>query len=68
MVYSKDEATNSNADVGTSNAFTSFGYKTKLLENTIADGNNSILKNATITVPLKSVSNFWRSLEIPLIN
>ena len=29
---------------------------------------NGILKNATIAVPLKYLSNFWRSLEIPLIN
>ena len=25
-------------------------------------------KNATIAVALKSLSNFWRSLEMPLIN
>ena len=25
-------------------------------------------KNATIAVPLKYLSKFWRSLEIPLIN
>ena len=56
MVYSNDEATNSNADVGTSNAFKSFGYKTKLLENTVADGNNSILKNTTITVPFLEIT------------
>ena len=29
---------------------------------------NGILKNATIAVPLKYLSNFWKSLEIPLIN
>ena len=29
---------------------------------------NGILKNATIAVPLKYLSNFWRSLEMPLIN
>ena len=27
-----------------------------------------ILKNVTISVPLKNLSNFWRSLEIKLIN
>ena len=26
------------------------------------------LKNTTIAVPLKYLSNFWRSLEMPLIN
>ena len=29
---------------------------------------NGILKNAKIAVPLKCLSNFWGSLEIPLIN
>ena len=43
-------------------------YKAKLLENTEADGANGILKNAAIVVPLKYLGNFWRSLEIPLIN
>ena len=43
-------------------------YKAKLLENTETDGDNGILKNATITVSLKSLSNFWRSLKMPLIN
>ena len=43
-------------------------YKAKLLGNTEADNTNGILKNATIGVPSKYLSNFWRSLEIPLIN
>ena len=34
----------------------------------LLDNNNPILKNATIAVPLKYLSNFWRSLEVPLIN
>ena len=46
----------------------SFKYKAKLLGNTEADGANGILKNATILVPLKSLSIFWRSLEMSLIN
>ena len=29
---------------------------------------NGILKNVAIAVPLKYLSNFWRSLEMPLIN
>ena len=41
----------------------SFQYKSKLLEDTIVDGNNSILKNAEIAVPLKYLSNFSGSLE-----
>ena len=49
----------------------SFNYKVKLLGNTKAQADNpanEILKSATITVPLKHLSNFWRSLEMPLIN
>ena len=36
-----------------------FLYKAKLLENTVAYGANGILRNATIAVPLKYLSNFW---------
>ena len=32
------------------------------------DENNGILKNATIAVPLKYLSNFLRLLEISLLN
>ena len=56
--YSKVEATNFNADNENTNNFKSFKYKAKLLGNTVADGANVILKNATIAVPLKYVSNF----------
>ena len=42
--------------------------KAKLLGNTEADGANEVLKNATIAVPLKCLSNSWRSREMPLIN
>ena len=48
---------------------TSFKYKASLLgEATDADGNDRPLKNAKIVVPLKYLSNFFRSLEMPLIN
>ena len=70
--YSKDEATDFNADIANDNSFKSFKYKAKLLGNTKAQPNpnhaNGILKNATIVVPLKYLSNVWRSLEMPLIN
>ena len=66
--YSKEEATNFNADIANDNNFQSFKYKAKLLENTQADNTNGILKNVTIAVSLKCLSNFWRSLKIPLIN
>ena len=66
--YSKDEATNFNTDIANNNNFKYFEYKNKLLGNTVADGANGILRNATTAVPLKHLSNFWRSLEMLLIN
>ena len=35
---------------------------------TNAAGGNSFVKNSKIVAPLKYLSNFWRSLEMPLIN
>ena len=61
---SKDEATNFNADIANTNNLKSFIYEAKLLENTEFDGDNEILENATIAVPLRYFSNFWRSLEM----
>ena len=58
--YSIDEATNFDADIANTNSFESFAHKANLLENTVAGKNSSILKNATITLPLKYLSNFWR--------
>ena len=66
--YSNDEATDFNADIANDNNFKFFKYKTKLLRNTEADNANGILKNATIAVLLKYLSNVWRSLEMSLIN
>ena len=43
----------------------SFKYKIKIIGKTSAAGNT---KNVKIAVPLKYLSNFWRTLEIPLIN
>ena len=47
-------------------------YKAKLLGNTVAQPTpnqaNGIQKNATIAMPLKNLSNFWRSLTMPVIN
>ena len=31
-------------------------------------GTNSSVKNAKVVVPLKYLNNFWKSLEMPLIN
>ena len=43
----------------------SFKYKVKIKGKTPNDGNT---KNIEIIVPLKYLSNFWRTLEMPLIN
>ena len=45
----------------------SFKYKTDLVGKTKNDG-SSFVKDTKIVVPLKYLSNFWRSLEMPLIN
>ena len=53
----------------TLNNSSSFKYKASLLEKADdLDGNDRSLKNAKIVVPLKYLSNFFRSLEMPLIN
>ena len=45
----------------------SFKYKVELLVNPVFDG--AIAKrNVKVVVPLKYLSNFFRSLEMPLIN
>ena len=46
----------------------SFKYKSNLIGNTNADGTNRKKEGAKIVVPLKYLINFWRSLEMPLIN
>ena len=43
----------------------SFKSKIKITGNTPADGNT---KDVEIMVPLKHLRNFWRTLEMPLIN
>ena len=60
--YSKDKATNFNANIGNNAAFKSFMYKTKLVGETEAQPApkiyDKIIKNATIAVPLKYRSKF----------
>ena len=46
----------------------SFKCKGGIIGNTVADGANSKKDGVKIVVPLKYLSNFWRSLEMPLIN
>ena len=58
LFYSKDEATDFNANIANIDNFKSFKYQAKLLGNAVADGANRILKNTRITVPIKYLSNF----------
>ena len=46
----------------------SFKYKSNLSGDAIEEGGNAVWKNSQIIVPLKYVSSFFRSLELPLIN
>ena len=45
-----------------------FKYKSNFIGDTVADGANRKKEGVKIAVPLKYVSNFWRSLEMILIN
>ena len=58
-------------DFNGANATDSFNFKTKITGQTAADNNNGNIAgrvDVEIMVPLKYLSNFWRTLEIPLIN
>ena len=44
----------------------SFNYKTSITVK--LEGNNLEKENIEIVVPLKYLSNFWRTLDMPLIN
>ena len=59
-------------NIAKTNNFKFFKYKAKLLKNAVAhlvpNATNGILRNATIALLLRYLSNFWRSLKIPLIN
>ena len=66
--YCKDiPALNANDDsiiFAEGNTTDSFNFKVKIIGRT---GNNGI-KDVEIMVPLKYLSNFWRTLDMPLIN
>ena len=65
--YKRDEPPEANAinDL-TTDTSSSFKYKVELLGNPVLDG--SIAKRSVKVVPLRYLSNFFRSLEMPLIN
>ena len=66
--YKRDEPPEANAinDL-TTDTLSSFKYKINLLGNPVVD-NNIARRNVQVVVPLKCLSNFLRSLEMPLIN
>ena len=66
--FRRDEVPDNNANLNVNN-FQSFKYKAAFVEKTVnAAGGNSFVKNTKLVVPLKYLSNFWRSLEMSLIN
>ena len=62
--FKRDEKIN-NADVTNDNNALSFKYKASIIDST---ENNGTKNGVKIAVPLKYLSNFWRSLEIPPSN
>ena len=71
--YSKNKAPDFIVNIVNTDDSKSFKYKTKLLGNTVAYHNpnhtHRIMRNEKIVAALlKYLSNFWRSIEIPLIN
>ena len=66
--YKRDETPAANAinDL-TTDTSSSFKYKVELLGNPVLDGNIT-KRRVKVVVPLKYLSNFFRSLEMPLIN
>ena len=58
-------------DFNGANATDSFNFKTKITGQTAADNNNGNIAgrvDVEVMVPLKYLSNFWRTLEMPLTN
>ena len=67
--FKRDEISANNADLAINNS-ESLEYKAALLGKTAdaVNNTNSSVKEAKIVVPLKYLSNFRRSIEMPLIN
>ena len=67
--FKRDEVPANNNDGLTINNSDPFKYEAALLEKTANhDDGTSSVKDAKIVVPLKYLSNFWRSLEMSVIN
>ena len=71
--YYRDEPNDPSSDnydaVPTTNS-ASFKYKNSLVEKTPNNdnNNNNVIQDVKVVVPLKHLSNFWRTLNMPLIN
>ena len=65
--YKRDEPPADVTNNLTQNNSTSFDYKVKLLGDPVV-ANNIARLNVKTVAPLKYLSNFFRSLEMPLIN
>ena len=66
--FKRDDVPANNAEMIINNS-PSFKYKAALLGKTEHHNNGeSFVKDSEIVVPLKYLSKFWRSLEMPLIN
>ena len=65
--HKRDEPPDDIANNLAVNNSSSFKYKVELLGNP-AVANNVVTLNVNVVVPLKYLSNFFRSLEMPLIN
>ena len=66
--YKRDEPPEANAiNELTTDTSSSFKYKVDLLGNPVLDGNVA-KRSVKVVVPLKYLINFFRSLEMPLIN
>ena len=62
------ETVNNNGDIvdfNGVNAIDSFDFKIKITGQT---DNNGRIDNVEVMVQLKYISNFWRTIEMPLIN
>ena len=69
LQFKRDEVAADNADLTTDNS-QSFKYKAVVVGKTTGAVNNtnSSVENTKTVVLLKYLSNFWRSLKMPLIN
>ena len=71
--YYRDEPSNPPADDWNADPITnsaSFKYKNSFLEKTPNNDNdnNNVIQNVKLVVLLKNLSNFWKTLDMPLIN